>query len=83
MGKAWISFSETLRSADEKADLATDIHPQHMANYNLSLGATGAGNVGRAGWENVQRTWDQVEEGADGTLGQAIESLQDANKRRR
>ncbi|KAL9048705.1 MAG: hypothetical protein Q9162_007588 [Coniocarpon cinnabarinum] len=46
-------------------------------------GAAGATGATRERWEDVQRTWDQVEESADGTLTRALESLQEAQKRRR
>lgn len=36
-----------------------------------------------AAWENLQRSWDDVLEGADGTLQGAIEGLAEAQKRAR
>ncbi|KAK7921098.1 hypothetical protein PG985_009120 [Apiospora marii] len=37
----------------------------------------------QASWENLQRSWDTVTEGADGTLQGAIEGLAEAQKRAR
>ncbi|CAJ2511513.1 Uu.00g071380.m01.CDS01 [Anthostomella pinea] len=38
---------------------------------------------GRAAWEDIQRSWDAVVEGADGTLAGTIEGLAEAEKRAR
>ncbi|KAI9716854.1 MAG: hypothetical protein M1828_007515 [Chrysothrix sp. TS-e1954] len=37
----------------------------------------------RERWEDIQRSWDQVVEGADGSLAGTVEGLQEAEKRRR
>ncbi|KAI1112754.1 Ssl1-like-domain-containing protein [Nemania sp. NC0429] len=39
--------------------------------------------VGKAAWEDLQRSWDAVVEGADGTLAGTIEGLVEAQKRAR
>ncbi len=39
--------------------------------------------AGRAAWEDLQRSWDVVVEGADGTLAGTIEGLAEAQKRAR
>jgi len=38
---------------------------------------------GKAAWEDLQRSWDAVVEGADGTLAGTIEGLAEAQKRAR
>jgi transcription initiation factor TFIIH subunit 2 len=38
---------------------------------------------GKAAWEDLQRSWDAVVEGADGTLADTIEGLAEAQKRAR
>ncbi|KAI2641964.1 Ssl1-like-domain-containing protein [Xylaria nigripes] len=38
---------------------------------------------GKAAWEDIQRSWDAVVEGADGTLTGAIDGLAEAQKRAR
>ncbi|KAI0025264.1 Ssl1-like-domain-containing protein [Xylariomycetidae sp. FL0641] len=38
---------------------------------------------GKAAWEDIQRSWDAVVEGADGTLAGTIEGLAEAEKRAR
>ena len=50
--------------------------------YNRATGATGAGNS-RERWEEVTRTWEQIEEAEDGSLSKAIEGIEEANKRKR
>lgn len=37
----------------------------------------------RAAWEDIQRSWDSVIEGADGTINSTVEGLREANKRKR
>jgi len=37
----------------------------------------------RAAWEDIQRSWDTVVEGADGNLTTSVEELKEAGKRQR
>jgi transcription initiation factor TFIIH subunit 2 len=37
----------------------------------------------RAAWEDIQRSWDTVVEGADGSLSSTVEGLLEAGKRQR
>lgn len=37
----------------------------------------------RAAWEDIQRSWDTVVEGADGSINSAVEGLLEASKRKR
>lgn len=37
----------------------------------------------RAAWEDIQRSWDTVVEGADGSINSTIEGLREAGKRKR
>ena len=51
-------------------------------------GATGGASKGdsgrrRAAWEDIQRSWDTVVEGADGNLSSTVEELKEAGKRQR
>jgi transcription initiation factor TFIIH subunit 2 len=56
-------------------------------------GATGSGTRGgdtnagsnrrRAAWEDIQRSWDTVVEGADGSINSTVEGLREASKRKR
>ena len=50
---------------------------------NTTKGAAGATGATRERWEDVQRTWDTVQESADGTLAAAISDLSASHKRRR
>ncbi|RYO86577.1 hypothetical protein DL766_003428 [Monosporascus sp. MC13-8B] len=46
-------------------------------------GKKGGRKGGKAAWEDIQRSWDAVVEGADGTLAEAIEGIAEAEKRAR
>ena len=46
------------------------------------LGKTGTAARGGSGFE-VTRTWEQIAEGSDGTIGGSIEEILEAKKRRR
>lgn len=47
-------------------------------------GDTNAGTSRRrAKWEDIQRSWDNVIEGADGSINTAVENLREATKRKR
>lgn len=37
----------------------------------------------RAAWEDIQRSWDTVVEGADGSINSTVEGLREAGKRKR
>jgi len=37
----------------------------------------------RAAWEDIQRSWDTVVEGADGSINSTVEGLLEAGKRKR
>jgi transcription initiation factor TFIIH subunit 2 len=41
------------------------------------------GNRRRAAWEDIQRSWDTVVEGADGSINSTVEGLREAGKRKR
>ena len=44
---------------------------------------TGGSNRRRAAWEDIQRSWDTVVEGADGSINATVEGLREAGKRKR
>ncbi len=47
-------------------------------------GETNTGtNRRRAAWEDIQRSWDTVVEGADGSINSTVEGLREAGKRKR
>jgi len=47
-------------------------------------GDTNSGsNRRRAAWEDIQRSWDSVVEGADGSINSTVEGLREASKRKR
>ncbi|KAI9742468.1 MAG: hypothetical protein M1818_004002 [Claussenomyces sp. TS43310] len=43
----------------------------------------GGNNRRKAAWEDIQRSWDTVVEGADGSINSTIEGLKEAGKRQR
>ncbi|KAG0647870.1 General transcription and DNA repair factor IIH subunit ssl1 [Hyphodiscus hymeniophilus] len=43
----------------------------------------GGTNRRRAAWEDIQRSWDTVVEGADGSINSTVEGLREASKRKR
>lgn len=47
-------------------------------------GDTNQGTVRKkAAWEDIQRSWDTVVEGADGSINSTVEGLREAGKRKR
>ena len=46
-------------------------------------GDTGGSSRRRAAWEDIQRSWDTVVEGADGSINSTVEGLREAEKRKR
>ena len=46
-------------------------------------GDTGGNSRRRAAWEDIQRSWDTVIEGADGSINSTVEGLREAGKRKR
>jgi transcription initiation factor TFIIH subunit 2 len=43
----------------------------------------GRSNRRKAAWEDIQRSWDTVVEGADGSINSTVEGLREAGKRKR
>ena len=64
-------------------DISDDEVEAHQVTRGAGAGsrATGHGSRG-AGWE-VTRTWENVVEGADGTISSTVEGLVEAGKRKR
>lgn len=64
-------------------DISDDEVEAHQVTRGPGAGsrATGQGSRG-AGWE-VTRTWENVVEGADGTINSTVEGLLEAGKRKR
>lgn len=46
-------------------------------------GGDGGAPRKHAAWENIQRSWDTVVEGADGSINSTVEGLLEAGKRKR
>jgi hypothetical protein len=42
-----------------------------------------AGEKKKAAWENIERSWDAVTEGADGSINAAVQKLREQTQRRR
>ena len=73
-----------MASSDEYVE---DIVDEDVEDHRVTRGsgessnARGSGTRG-SGWE-VTRTWENVVEGADGTLSSTVEGLLEADKRKR
>ena len=68
---------------DYEQEISDDEVEAHQVTRGAGTGsrATGQGLRG-AGWE-VTRTWENVVEGADGTINSTVEGLLEAGKRKR
>ena len=73
--------------ADSDEEYVQDISDDEVEAHQVTRGAgtssraTGHGTRGSA-WE-VTRTWENVVEGADGTINSTVEGLREAGKRKR
>lgn len=73
--------------ADSDEDYVQEISDDDVEDHQITRGAgpksrtTGQGSRA-AGWE-VTRTWEDVVEGADGTINSTVEGLLEAGKRKR
>jgi transcription initiation factor TFIIH subunit 2 len=81
--------------ADDLSD--DDIGAHHVSSHGTRStgpvrGTAGSGTKGdtnagsnrrRAAWEDIQRSWDNVVEGADGSINSTVEGLREAGKRKR
>ena len=57
---------------------------RNAAGSGTRSGDTNSGsNRRRAAWEDIQRSWDSVVEGADGSINSTVEGLREASKRKR
>ncbi|ORY64039.1 Ssl1-like-domain-containing protein [Pseudomassariella vexata] len=73
--------------ADDGSDAEFGAHQVSSSHDTRGRSRKDGGKGGRkpakAAWEDIQRSWDAVVEGADGTLTGAIEGLAEAEKRTR
>ena len=73
--------------ADSDEDYVQDLSDNDVEAHQVTRGS-GEGSSGRGlgkrggGWE-VTRTWEDVVEGADGTINSTVEGLLVADKRKR
>ncbi|KAL9129264.1 MAG: hypothetical protein Q9217_002245 [Psora testacea] len=73
--------------ADSDQDYVQDFSDEDVEAHQVTRGS-GEGSTGRGlgtrggGWE-VTRTWENVVEGADGTISSTVEGLLEADKRKR
>ncbi len=73
--------------ADSDEEYVQDISDDEVEAHQITRGAgvgtraTGQGKKGGA-WE-VTRTWENVVEGADGTISSTVDGLLEAGKRKR
>jgi len=52
-------------------------------SYTRGGDREGGNNRRRAAWEDIQRSWDTVVEGADGSINSTVDGLREAGKRKR
>ena len=64
-------------------DLSEDEVEAHQVTRGSGEGTTGRGSGKRGGAFEVLRTWEEVVEGADGTINSTVEGLLEADKRKR
>ncbi|KAF4632289.1 hypothetical protein G7Y89_g5836 [Cudoniella acicularis] len=77
--------------ADDLSDDEVQVSTSHgtrssgpAAGSGTRGGDTNAGTSRkRAAWEDIQRSWDTVVEGADGSINSTVEGLREASKRKR
>ena len=68
---------------DYVQDISDDEVEAHQVTRGAGEGVAARGRGTRgAAWE-VSRTWENVVEGADGTINSTVEGLRDADKRKR
>jgi transcription initiation factor TFIIH subunit 2 len=70
-------------SDDEYGDHQVASENAHETRGKSRSKGKKSGRKGKAAWEDIQRSWDDVVEDADGTLAGAIEGLAEAEKRAR
>ncbi|KAI1825117.1 Ssl1-like-domain-containing protein [Xylaria intraflava] len=66
---------------DHQVSSSTSLDPKSRSRTDRPR--KGGRKGAKAAWEDIQRSWDTVVEGADGTLAGAIEGLAEAQKRAR
>ena len=80
-------ISTNMADSDEEyiQDISDDEVEAHQVTRGAGPGTRASGQGirrGQQGWE-VTRTWENVVEGADGTISSTIEGLLEASKRKR
>lgn len=56
--------------------------PKGLAGFK-TRGGDGGNTRRKAAWEDIQRSWDTVVEGADGSINSTVEGIREAGKRKR
>ncbi|RDW71305.1 TFIIH basal transcription factor complex subunit SSL1 [Coleophoma cylindrospora] len=71
--------------ADDLSDDDIGSHQVSTSNTHgtRSSGPAAGSSTRRAAWEDIQRSWDNVVEGADGSINSTVEGLREASKRKR
>jgi len=80
-------------SDDSDEDYITDPGDDDLGDHTVSkrdgtrsaTAARGAaqGEKKKAAWENIERSWDAVTEGADGSINAAVQKLREQTQRKR
>ncbi len=80
--------------ADSDGEYIDDLSEDEIRAHQVTRGATAAARSSRrrgggqaaqpkARWEDIQRSWDNVVEGADGSISGTVVGLLEAGKRKR
>lgn len=64
-------------------EISDDEAEAHQVTRGGKTSSRAKGRGAKVGEWDVKRTWEEVEEGADGTITSTIEGLIEANKRKR
>ncbi len=64
-------------------DHSDDEVDAHQVTRGAGGGSRPAGQASRSGGWEVERTWENLVEGADGTINSTVEGLLEAGKRKR
>lgn len=57
--------------------------PPKSSAGSKTRGGDGGNTRRKAAWEDIQRSWDTVVEGADGSINSTVEGIREAGKRKR
>jgi transcription initiation factor TFIIH subunit 2 len=69
--------------SEDEADHVVAAGTKGMTTRRRAAGARGANSGRKERWEDIQRSWDTVVEGEDGSIEATITGIREKGKRRR